>query len=136
LEVEVAKATAAAQTTLQTSVDDLPTNAELGARTLPSATYFDPATDQVIVATNNDKTGYALTAAYDAAKTAASQTSVDDLPTNAELAVALGSADDATLAAIAALHNFNPATTEVLADVKKINGTTVNGNGSTTPWGP
>lgn len=33
----------------------------------------------------------------------ASQTSVDDLPTNAELATALGTADDATLAAIAAL---------------------------------
>lgn len=44
-----------------------------------------------------------LTAAYDAAKTAASQTSVDDLPTNAELATALGTADDATLSAIAAL---------------------------------
>lgn len=33
----------------------------------------------------------------------ASQASVDDLPTNAELATALGTADDATLAAIAAL---------------------------------
>jgi len=33
----------------------------------------------------------------------ASQTSVDDIPTNAELATALGTADDATLAAIAAL---------------------------------
>jgi hypothetical protein len=33
----------------------------------------------------------------------ATQTSVDDLPTNAELATALGTADDATLAAIAAL---------------------------------
>jgi hypothetical protein len=43
-----------------------------------------------------------LTSAYDAAKTAATQTSVDDLPTNAELAVALGTADDAVLAAIAA----------------------------------
>lgn len=44
-----------------------------------------------------------LTGAYDAAKTAASQTSVDDIPTNAELATALAGADDATLAAIAAL---------------------------------
>lgn len=35
--------------------------------------------------------------------TRASQTSVDDLPTNAELATALGTADDAVLAAIAAL---------------------------------
>lgn len=36
----------------------------------------------------------------------ASQTSVDDLPTNAELTTALASADDATLAAIAALNNL------------------------------
>jgi hypothetical protein len=38
---------------------------------------------------------------YDAAKTAASQTSVDDLPTNSELATALGAADDAVLAQMA-----------------------------------
>lgn len=42
-----------------------------------------------------------LTEAYDAAKTAATQTSVYDLPTNAELAAALAAADDAMLAAIA-----------------------------------
>jgi len=39
----------------------------------------------------------------------ASQTSVDDLPTTAELATALGTADDATLAAIAALNNLSAA---------------------------
>lgn len=62
----------------QTSVDDLPTNAELGT---------------------------ALAAADDAtlAAVAAVQTTVDDIPTNAELAAALATADDATLAAIAAL---------------------------------
>lgn len=38
-----------------------------------------------------------------------SQTSVDDLPTNAELATALGTADDAVLAAIAALNNLAQA---------------------------
>lgn len=53
--------------------------------------------------------GVALTSAYDAAKTAATQTSVDDLPTNSELATALGTADDATLAAIAALNNLSSA---------------------------
>lgn len=37
----------------------------------------------------------------------ASQASVDDLPTNAELATALGTADDAVLAAIAALNNLS-----------------------------
>lgn len=35
--------------------------------------------------TVSDKTGFALTAAYDAAKTAASQTSVNDIPTAAEI---------------------------------------------------
>jgi len=35
--------------------------------------------ETVTVGTNNDKTGYALTAAYDAAKTAASQASVDTI---------------------------------------------------------
>jgi hypothetical protein len=39
----------------------------------------------------------------------ASQTSVDDLPTNAELATSQASADDATLAAIAALNNLSIA---------------------------
>lgn len=74
-----------------------------------------------------------LTVAYDAAKTAASQTSVDDLPTNAELTTALDGADDATLAAIAAL----PTTSTVMsADITKVNGVTVNGDGAGTPWGP
>lgn len=39
----------------------------------------------------------------------ATQTSVDDLPTNAELATALAAADDAVLAAIAALNNLSQA---------------------------
>ena len=37
------------------------------------------------------------------------QTSVNDLPTNAELATALGTADDAVLSAIAALNNLSAA---------------------------
>jgi hypothetical protein len=45
----------------------------------------------------------------------ASQASVDDLPTNAELATALAAADDAVLAAIAALENLSAA--EVNAEV-------------------
>jgi hypothetical protein len=39
----------------------------------------------------------------------ATQTSVDDIPTNAELATALAAADDATLAAIAALNDLSAA---------------------------
>lgn len=40
---------------------------------------------------------------------ATAQTSIDDLPTNAELATALAAADDAVLAAIAALNNLSAA---------------------------
>lgn len=61
-------------------------------------------------------------------------TAIDALPTNAELATALGTADDAVLAAIAALNDFDPATDEVLANVKKINGVTIIGDGSATPF--
>lgn len=39
----------------------------------------------------------------------ATATAVDDLPTNAELATALGTADDAVLAAVAALNNLSAA---------------------------
>jgi hypothetical protein len=45
----------------------------------------------------------------------ATQTSVDDLPTNAELTTALGTADDATLAAIAALNNLSSAQVQTAA---------------------
>jgi hypothetical protein len=38
-------------TTLQTSVDDVPTNAELNLRTLATADYFDPALDTVALVT-------------------------------------------------------------------------------------
>ncbi len=44
-----------------------------------------------------------------AVSTRASQTSVDDIPTNAELTTALAAADDAVLAAIAALNNLSQA---------------------------
>lgn len=70
-----------------------------GDFTATMKTSLNAATPAVTV---SDKTGFSLTSAYDPAKTAATQTSVDDLPTNAELATALGTADDATLAAIAA----------------------------------
>ncbi len=56
-----------------------------------------------------------LVSAYDPAKTAATQTSVNGVP-----AAVLSAAGSAPIA----------------ADVKKINATTVIGNGSTTPWGP
>lgn len=74
------------------------------------------------------------------------QTSVDDLPTNAELATALGTADDAVLVAIAALNNlsaaqvnaevdtaiqdaFNFSNGNVNANVEEINTVTITGDG-------
>jgi calcineurin-like phosphoesterase family protein len=42
------------------------------------------AGEKVVVETNEDKTGYALTTAYDAAKTAASQTTVDAIKTKTD----------------------------------------------------
>jgi hypothetical protein len=103
----------------------------------------------------NDKTGFSLvTPPLDAAGTRTAlglasanlDTQLGDLPTNAELATALGTADDAVLAAIAALNNLSSAQVQTViatvlssgvdADVKKVNGVTLTGNGSTTPWGP
>ncbi len=45
---------------------DVPTVSELNARTLLANDYFDPSLDQVVVATNNDKTGYVLTQTFPA----------------------------------------------------------------------
>jgi hypothetical protein len=98
-----------ASANLDTQLADVPTVDEFNARTKPTADYFDWTTDQVIVVTNNDKTGYALTTlptipanwltaagiAADvttelqsglatAAALATLQTSVDNVPTVAE----------------------------------------------------
>lgn len=56
-----------------------------------------------------DPTTGILDTIRDSVGTRSSQTSVDDLPTNAELATALAAADDAILAAIAALNNLSQA---------------------------
>lgn len=89
------------------------------------------ATSQSILADTDDigVAGAGLTALASAA-------AVADLPTNAELTTALGTADDVVLAAIAALNDFDPATEEVLANVQKINDVEIIGDGSATPWGP
>jgi hypothetical protein len=162
----------------QTSVDDLPTNAELAtsqasaddatlsaiaALSIPTAgaiadAVWDEATtshttsgtfgeqvktdvDAILADTNELQTDWAnggrLDLLIDAtlADTAelqtdwvnggrldvildarASQTSVDDLPTNAELATSQASADDATLAAMAALNNLSAAQVNAEAD--------------------
>lgn len=96
LDSTVAKASALA--TAQTSIDDLPTNAEL-ATALAAA---DDAVLAAIAALNNLSSAQAQTAA------AAALTAYDP-PTHAELTAGLASADDATLAAIAALNNLSAA---------------------------
>jgi len=45
---------------LKALIDGVPTTAEFNARTLLAANYFDFTVDNVILGTNNDKTGYAL----------------------------------------------------------------------------
>jgi hypothetical protein len=140
-----------ASANLDTQLDALPTSAEL-ATALAGA---DDATLAAIAALPQTaaQTGDAmtLTIAYDAAKTAATQTSVDDLPTNAELATALAGADDATLAAIATLPDAATVnaikaktdsltftkTGEIDANLHSVNDVTVAGLGTTgSPWGP
>lgn len=72
----------------------------------------------------------------------ASQTSVDDLPTNAELATALGTADDAVLAQIALVKAKTDSLTfttagQVDANIQYVNDVEVTGDGQTgTEWGP
>lgn len=70
----------------------------------------DGNVDSILADTNELQTDWANGGRLDLILDArASQTSVDDLPTNAELATALAAADDAVLAAIAALNNLSAA---------------------------
>jgi hypothetical protein len=86
-----------AQTAIITQVDANETKIDaIKAKTdnLPS----DPADQSAVEA--------AITAAT---SSLATQTSIDDIPTNSELTTALAAADDAVLAAIAALNNLSAA---------------------------
>lgn len=93
--------------------------------------------------TPDDPTTGILDTIRDSVATRSSQASVDDLPTNAELATALGTADDATLAAIASLNNVSAAqvvasvgtalaTYKAIAADTAYNITTINGTLETT----
>jgi len=62
-QADVRTAVGLASANLDTQLGDIPTVSEFNARTLVASAYFDPATDQVIVSVNNDKTGYALSSA-------------------------------------------------------------------------
>lgn len=71
--------------------------------------------DPVTVGTNNDKTGYALTTAYDSAKTAASQSSVSAIPTAPLLATNYVAPDNTTISAILTETQSHPTLTEIEA---------------------
>jgi hypothetical protein len=76
----------------QTTVNDIPTNAELEARTLPSAQYVTTGSTIAGVIAVTTTTGYSLDSDYDSAKTAASQASVDALPTTGDIKTSLEAA--------------------------------------------
>lgn len=98
----------AATDAILTAVGDVPTNAEL-------ATALGTADDATLaqIALVKAKTDLIPADPADASDIAASfasiATAVADLPTNAELATALASADDAVLAAVAGLNNLTAA---------------------------
>lgn len=112
-ELQNGLATAAALATAQADLDIL-TGTD-GATLATSQPNYAPATAAALATVDGivdsilEDTGTTLPATlttiagYIDTEIATLQTSVDDLPTNAELATALGTADDATLAAIAAL---------------------------------
>jgi hypothetical protein len=79
---------------------------EVRATGAGSGTY-DETTDALQALRDNLATATALQTVDD--EVATLQTSVNDLPTNAELATSQAAADDATLAAIAALNNLSAA---------------------------
>jgi len=135
--------------TLQTSVDDVPTNAELTARTLPTASYFDPSADTVAnvttvatTTTNTDMRGTESAATATALATMQGNvTSIladtnelqsDDLPS-------LLAALDVLIDAIKAKTDNLTFTsgTDLDANIQKVNDVTVTGTGSTgNEWGP
>lgn len=97
---DVRTAVGLASANLDTQIGTLATAASLST----VAGYLDTEIAAILADTNELQTDWANGGRLDVILDArASQTSVDDLPTNAELATALGTADDATLAAIAAL---------------------------------
>jgi hypothetical protein len=80
------------------------------------AGYLDTEIAAILADTNELQTDWADGGRLDLILDArASQASVDDLPTNAELATSQAAADDATLAAIAALNNLSSAQVQTAA---------------------
>lgn len=126
--------------TVHSDLDDIqakigtPANLGGGATLAGNLSDIESQTDDIGVA------GAGLTALASAA-------AVADLPTNAELATALAAADDAVLAAVAAVQadtdNIQTRLPAALSaggnmksDVKEVNDVALEGDGAGTPWGP
>jgi hypothetical protein len=130
-----------ASANLDTQLDALPTNAEL-------ATALGTADDAVLaqVALVKAKTDNLPSDPADASDIATRFTTLDtsiaDLPTNAELATALGTADDAVLAQVALVKAKTDSLTftvagQLDANIQYVNDVQVNGVGTAgNPWSP
>ena len=125
-------ATQASVDTIDNLVDDLesrlgtPSDLGSGATVAANLVDIESQTDDIGVA------GAGLTAL-------ATQVSVDDLPTNAELATALGTADDAVLAQVALVKAKTDSLTftkanELDVNIHSIVDVTIVGDGSGTPF--
>lgn len=112
-------------------------DAEVQSEVADALTAYDPPTNAEMEARTLVAADYATA------------TAVDDLPTNAELATALGTADDAVLAAVATVDSNVDAIKaktdsltftvagQVDANVQYVNDVQVTGVGSEAdPWGP
>lgn len=105
-------------------------DAEVQSEVADALTAYDPPTNAEMEARTLVAASYATA------------TAVDDLPTNAELATALGTADDAVLAQIALVKAKTDSLTftvagQVDANIQYVNDVAVTGDGQTgTEWGP
>lgn len=107
------------------------------------AGYLDTEIAAILADTNELQTDWANGGRLDLILDArASQTSVDDLPTNAELNTALAAADDAVLAQVALVKAKTDSLTftvagQVDANIQYVNDAVVTGDGQPgTEWGP
>ena len=114
-----------------------PQTADVGTGTGLTTIPWNAAWDAEVQSEAQD----AITASSLATAAAVStlQTSVDDLPTNAELATALGTADDAVLAQVALVKAKTDSLTFTVANVvdanvQRINDVAIVGDGSGTPF--
>lgn len=133
--------------TTTTNTDMRGTDSALLASSVPtnfSDLAITAATGQVTIGTNNDKAGYSLTQTFpanfaDMAITAT--TGQVTVGTNNDKA---GYSISGSITTLDGLNNFNPTTdtvanvtnvtSELNVNVAKINGVTITGNGSTTPF--